>query len=78
MILPNDATSQAGWNFRKGHPQARLGEPTIGRGAMMTSTCSPTVALSAASMKAAAAPVGTPWLWTLAFEHHEDHTPTHG
>jgi hypothetical protein len=29
-------------------------------------------------MKAAAAPVGAPWLWTLAFGHHEDHTPTHG
>jgi hypothetical protein len=26
-------------------------------------------------MKAAAAPVGTPW---LAFGHHEDRTPTHG
>jgi hypothetical protein len=23
-------------------------------------------------MKAAAAPVGTPWLWTLAYGHHED------
>jgi len=20
---------------------------------------------------------GTPWLWTLAFGHHEDRTPTH-
>jgi hypothetical protein len=29
-------------------------------------------------MKAAAAPVGTPWLWTLAFGHQEDRTPTHG
>jgi hypothetical protein len=29
-------------------------------------------------MKAAAAPVRTPWLWTLAFVHHEDRTPTHG
>ena len=28
-------------------------------------------------MKAAAAPVG-PWMWTLAFGHHEDRTPTHG
>jgi len=24
------------------------------------------------------APVGTPWMWTLAFGHHEDRTPTHG
>jgi hypothetical protein len=29
-------------------------------------------------MKANAAPVGTPWMWTLAFWHHEDRTPTHG
>jgi hypothetical protein len=27
---------------------------------------------------AAAAPVGTPWMWTLLFGHHEDRTPTHG
>jgi hypothetical protein len=29
-------------------------------------------------MKAAAAPVGSPWMWTLAFGHHEDRSPTHG
>jgi hypothetical protein len=29
-------------------------------------------------IKAAAAPVGMPWMWTLAFGHHEDCTPTHG
>jgi hypothetical protein len=30
-------------------------------------------------MRAAAAPVGMPWLWTiLAFEHRENRTPTHG
>ena len=29
-------------------------------------------------MKAAAAPVDQPWLWTLAFGQHEDRTPTHG
>jgi hypothetical protein len=28
--------------------------------------------------KANAAPVGTPWMWTLAFGHHKDRTPTHG
>jgi hypothetical protein len=28
--------------------------------------------------KANAAPVATPWMWTLAFWHHEDRTPTHG
>ena len=29
-------------------------------------------------MNAAAAPVGMPWMWTLAFGQHEDRTPTHG
>jgi hypothetical protein len=29
-------------------------------------------------MKAAAAPVGQPWLWTLAFGQHKDRIPTHG
>jgi hypothetical protein len=28
--------------------------------------------------KANAAPVGSPWMWTLAFGQHEDRTPTHG
>ena len=28
--------------------------------------------------KAAAASIGSPWLWTLAYGHHEDRTPTHG
>jgi hypothetical protein len=26
----------------------------------------------------AASPAGSPWMWTLAFGHHEDRTPTHG
>jgi hypothetical protein len=29
-------------------------------------------------LKVHAAPEGTPWLWTLAFGHQEDRTPTHG
>jgi hypothetical protein len=29
-------------------------------------------------MKAAVMPVGMSWMWTLAFGHHEDRTPTHG
>ena len=29
-------------------------------------------------LKSAAAPVGMPWLWTLAYGHHEDRWPTHG
>jgi len=29
-------------------------------------------------MKAATVPVGMSWMWTLAFGHHEDRTPTRG
>ena len=29
-------------------------------------------------MRAAAAPVGSPCLWTLAYDHHENRSPTHG
>jgi hypothetical protein len=29
-------------------------------------------------LKVYAAPVGTPWMWTLAFGQHEDRAPTHG
>jgi hypothetical protein len=28
--------------------------------------------------KANAAPVGSPWMWSLAFGHHEDRSLTHG
>jgi hypothetical protein len=28
--------------------------------------------------QAHAAPVGVPWMWTLAFGQHEDRMPTHG
>jgi hypothetical protein len=29
-------------------------------------------------MLAAAARVGSPWMWTLGYGHHEDRSPTHG
>jgi hypothetical protein len=29
-------------------------------------------------LKSAAAPVRMPWLWTLAYGHHEDRTPIYG
>jgi hypothetical protein len=45
---------------------------------MTTSTCLPTARWFGRIFKVHAAPVGTPWLWTLAFGHHEDRTPTHG
>jgi hypothetical protein len=28
--------------------------------------------------KVQAAPVGSPWMWTLAFWYHDDSRPTHG
>ena len=28
--------------------------------------------------KANAAPVGSPWMWTLIFPHHEGRSPTYG
>ena len=28
--------------------------------------------------KVNAAPVGSPWIWTLIFQHHEGRSPTHG
>src|SRR5262245_37169908 len=28
--------------------------------------------------KSNSSPVGASWMWTLAFGHHEDRTPTHG
>ena len=41
-------------------------------------TCSAMAALPAWIMKAAAVPVSMSWMWTLAFGHHVDRTPTHG
>ena len=29
-------------------------------------------------MKAAAASLGTPWVWTVAYGHHEDRSPIYG
>jgi hypothetical protein len=28
--------------------------------------------------KSNSSPVGASWMWTLAFGHHQDRTPTHG
>jgi hypothetical protein len=45
---------------------------------MTTTTCLPMASSWGRIFNANAAPVGTPWMWTLAFGHHEDRTPTHG
>ena len=41
------------------------------------STCSPT-AVVGRILKVNAAPVGSPWMWTLAFGYHRDRAPNHG
>jgi hypothetical protein len=33
---------------------------------------------SAASSRPMQRPVGSPWMWTLAFGQHEDRSPAHG
>jgi hypothetical protein len=43
-----------------------------------TCTRLPTAPVVGRIFKAHVAPVGTPWMWTLAFGQHEDRTPTHG
>jgi hypothetical protein len=44
----------------------------------MITTCSRTGTVVGRIFKANAAPVGSPWMWTIAFGHHEDRSPTHG
>jgi hypothetical protein len=41
-------------------------------------TCWPMARWWGRIVKAAASPVDKPWMWTLLFGYHEDHTPTHG
>jgi hypothetical protein len=55
----------------------RLSRPPA-NGARMITTCSLAALVVGRIFKVHAAPVGTPWMWTLAFGHHEDRTPTHG
>jgi hypothetical protein len=43
-----------------------------------TAALSPDMQKTPFGFKANAAPVGTPWMWTLAFGHHEDRASTHG
>jgi hypothetical protein len=45
---------------------------------MTITTCSQMASSSAASSTLRASPVGSPWMWTLIFDHHEDRSPTHG
>jgi ATP dependent DNA ligase domain len=59
--------------------QACVGEPPIRRVERRRfTTLSPTALSSARIFHAAASPVGSAWMWTLIFGHHEDRTPTHG
>jgi hypothetical protein len=46
---------------------------------MMTiTTCSATAKVVGRIYKTNVAPVGSSWMWTLAFWHHEGRSPTHG
>ncbi len=59
-------------------PQARLGEPTIGEWNDDDHDVLSDGVVVGRILKVHAVPEGTPWMWTLAFGHHEDRTPTHG
>jgi hypothetical protein len=64
---------------RLSDPEARLGLSPIWRVEATTiSTCSLMTVVVGRIIKAATVPVGQSWMWTLAFGHHEDRTPTHG
>jgi hypothetical protein len=52
--------------------------PSSANGTTMISTCLRTAKFVGRIYKANAAPVGSPWMWTLVFWHHEGRSPTHG
>jgi len=59
-------------------PQARIGKLPLWRWNDDDCDVLADGAVVGRIMKAAAAPVGTPWLSTLAFGQHQDRSPTHG
>jgi len=61
--------TEGGLNWSKRKPPGSIRETLLAKGWSFK---------SGRIMKAAAEPVGEPWLWTLAFGQHEDRTPTHG
>ena len=59
-------------------PQTRVGFPPTGEWNEDDFDVLADGAVVGRILQVHAAPVGTPWMWTLAFGHHEDRTPTHG
>jgi hypothetical protein len=56
----------------------RSGPSGLRRVGVLMSFSAPYGAVVGRILRAHAAPVGTPWMWTLAYGDHEDRTPTHG
>jgi hypothetical protein len=56
------------------HPKARISKPAI-RWNEDDFDVLADDAVVGRIFKANASPVGASWMWTLAFGHHEDHTP---
>src|SRR5262245_27343242 len=85
--------AQIGRNVRAGsdrwQPRILQSEPVLPRARIRSAQdqaeailllihASPALGVGGRIFKANAAPVGSSWMWTLAFGHHEDRTPTHG
>jgi hypothetical protein len=60
------------------HPQTRIGKPPSGQWNDDDYDVLANGEVVGRIFKANAAPVGSPWMWTLAFGHHEGRSPTHG
>ena len=59
-------------------PQTRLGQPIIREWGYDDYDVLADGTVVGRIFKVHAAPVGTPWMRTLAFGQHENRTPTHG
>src|SRR5262249_16547333 len=66
------------WTKTISRPSAPRPPARAASGATMITTVLADGIVVGRIMKTEAAPVGSPWMWTLAFGHHEDRTPTHG
>jgi len=60
------------------HPQTRVGKPLSGQWNDDDFDVLANGEVVGRIFKVNAAPVGSPWMWTLAYGHREDRTPTHG
>jgi hypothetical protein len=67
-----------GWRRTTSSSNANRQVAFLATGTRTTSTCWRTRAVVGRIFQVHAAPVGMPWMWTLAFGHPEDRTPTLG